>query len=288
MVPEGTRAPCGSLSVRMRTRTRSLSGGRLAVTWADAKGRAFFLAATLDSAWLTNPREQHLDARTITDSTFAEIRAWASSRGVAVTLRSEGGKIQVSAQGPEQRMRVVAQELEGAVEDAKKRALRACGFMPAPDGSPMPDFSAAVRRCTARLQPLVTAILECNDDRSYLAFASRTLSFVQSIPYVVSPETLLMPAGVLRMDRGDCDDKTLLFLSLLKSCFPDIACAAVCIPEHCFAALPVEVMPDRIRIQGRSWALCEPAGPAVTAIGKAGERTLKAVRTGAANAQLII
>lgn len=257
------------------------------MTWTDAKGRSHALAAAIDRQWLANPQEQQLDASAIPARACAEIRAWASARGFGVTLRVEGARIQVSAHGPEEQMRIVASELDGAVREAQQRASRACGFMPAPDGSLMVDFAAAARRCTAYIKPLAMAIMHGVADKSYAEFASRALSFVQCIPYVVSPEILLMPAGVLRMDRGDCDDKTLLFLSLLKAGFPDKACAVVRVPEHCLAALPIEAMPDRISIQGNSWALCEPAGPALTAIGKAGPRTLNFVRSCAANAQLI-
>lgn len=114
------------------------------------------------------------------------------------------------------------------------------------------------------------------------SFGDRALAFVQSIPYTRIDERLGLrpPLSLLAHNEGDCDSKSVLFLSLMKARFPEVPSAMVYVPQHAYVALDVPhrladtllTLPD-----GRRWPIAEPVGAVLRRVGEAGEHSAEPV-----------
>ncbi|MCC7273335.1 MAG: hypothetical protein IT561_11765, partial [Alphaproteobacteria bacterium] len=114
------------------------------------------------------------------------------------------------------------------------------------------------------------------DERERIALA---LAFVQSIPYAVpqgrSQGGFVMPAAFFDINRGDCDVKSAALAAILLTLLPDRSVAMVLPPEHALLAVDIPSAGDeaKIVVDGRSYVLLEPTGPALWPIGRVAEET---------------
>jgi hypothetical protein len=120
-----------------------------------------------------------------------------------------------------------------------------------------------------------------NDEKSLVV--AGLLNFVQSIPY--DPlETLnglrgvgfLMPEQVLAQNRGDCDSKSTLLMSLLMALYPDLPQAIVYVPNHALLAIKLSRSignEETISIDGQPFIPLEVTGPAEIPPGLVGEKS---------------
>lgn len=140
-----------------------------------------------------------------------------------------------------------------------------------------PDFARIVPRAVADLRPVADAIAaQTDDERERIALA---LAFVQSVPYAVpdrrSQGGFVMPAAFFDLNRGDCDVKSAALAAILMSLLPDRSIAMVLPPEHALLAVDIPSAGDeaKIVVNGRSYVLLEPTGPALWPIGRVAEET---------------
>ncbi|MGE0716508.1 MAG: hypothetical protein AB7P02_13795 [Alphaproteobacteria bacterium] len=140
-----------------------------------------------------------------------------------------------------------------------------------------PDFERIVARSAADLKPISDAIAaQTTDERERIALA---LAFVQSIPYAVpqgrSQGGFVMPAAFFDINRGDCDVKSAALAAILQSLLPQRSIAMVLPPEHALLAIDIPSVEDeaKIVVDGRSYVLLEPTGPALWPIGRVAEET---------------
>ena len=106
--------------------------------------------------------------------------------------------------------------------------------------------------------------------------------FVQNIPYekrALVKDRYRRPLSLIGRNKGDCDSKTVLFLSLMKSAYPSMAVGVVYIKGHAFGMLEMEPKKgDKIlRKDGRKYVGVEPVGPRVARIGKLGPKSRRSV-----------
>ncbi len=125
-----------------------------------------------------------------------------------------------------------------------------------------------------------------NDEKAMVV--AGLLNFVQSIPYdpLQSSDglrgvTFLMPEQVLAQNRGDCDSKSTLMMSLLLALYPDLPQAIIYVPDHALLAVS---LPDRtgkaesITIAGKPYLPLEVTGPAEIPPGVTGEKSRLFIR----------
>ncbi|BBK30605.1 hypothetical protein EDC65_1957 [Stella humosa] len=140
-----------------------------------------------------------------------------------------------------------------------------------------PDFARIVPRAMADLKPIADAIAaQTTDERQRIALA---LAFVQSIPYAVPDRRtqggFVMPAAFFDLNRGDCDVKSAALAAILMTLLPNRSIVMVLPPEHALLAIDIPSAGDeaKIVVNGRSYVLLEPTGPALWPIGRVAEET---------------
>jgi len=157
----------------------------------------------------------------------------------------------------------------------------------------LPDHAGLVEDYSDDVRPVAEALsqgLDLTDDADRRAFADRTLSMVQGIPYEKrkggGDKGYRRPLAVLAKNRGDCDSKTVLYLAILRAAMPRLDAAVVYIPRHTFGAvgLPAESGEVCVRVDGEKLVMVEPVGPAQRELGDGGRRSKSRARSGAVRA----
>src|SRR5262249_14958724 len=140
----------------------------------------------------------------------------------------------------------------------------------------------ATRRYVTGLRTVTQALAAqapANDDRTRIAHA---LNFVQAIPYddLTDPRTtggieFAPPPAMFKLNRGDCDSKTVALAAILRTFTPGRRLLFVVLPQH--VALAVDLPPQEgdaaVVHDGRNWLLLEPTGPAVVSPGQVAPTT---------------
>ncbi len=155
------------------------------------------------------------------------------------------------------------------------------------------DSSAELLELARTLQRVIVSSASAEQKQRYqnderLLVVAGLLNFVQSIPYdpLVSADgqrgiTFLMPEQVLVQNRGDCDSKSVLMMTLLTALYPELPQAIVYVPDHALlaVALPRQTgNEEMIRINGKAFLPLEVAGPAEIPPGVTGEKSRLSIR----------
>lgn len=141
-----------------------------------------------------------------------------------------------------------------------------------------PDHPRFVKESRAFLLPVAQAIYEqLEKDSSPRAYVNLLLSWLQSIPYDTIENRItsngsgyLPPAQVITGNIGDCDSKTVLAASLMRSLLPKLSMVMIYLPDHALlgAALPRRDHESYVTINGVDYLLMEPTGPALFPAGE--------------------
>jgi len=148
-----------------------------------------------------------------------------------------------------------------------------------------PDHLRYILENTAALLPVAQAVynkLPSNTEtRSYV---NLVLSWVQSIPYnelnnrvTSNGAGYLPPLSVVANNQGDCDSKTVLMASLVRSLIPEVKMVMVYLPNHALLGivLPFRTDEQTIKIDGMDYLLMEPTGPAKIPLGEIANRSAR-------------
>jgi hypothetical protein len=146
-----------------------------------------------------------------------------------------------------------------------------------------PDHLRYISENTVALLPVAQAMYETLPTNSKTrAFIHLVLSWVQSIPYNELKNRLtsngagyLPPLSVIANNQGDCDSKTVLMASLVRSLFPDVKMTMVFLPNHALLgiALPFRKNGQTLNIDGMDYLLMEPTGPSKIPLGEISNRS---------------
>ena len=141
-----------------------------------------------------------------------------------------------------------------------------------------PDHLRYIKENQAALLPIAQAVYDKlpsnSETRSYV---NLVLSWVQSIPYNELKNRLtsngagyLPPLSVVANNQGDCDSKTVLMASLIRSLLPDVKMTMVFLPNHALlgVVLPFRTNEQTLNINGLDYLLMEPTGPAKIPLGE--------------------
>ena len=88
------------------------------------------------------------------------------------------------------------------------------------------------------------------------------------------------PLSLLGRNRGDCDSKVVLYLSLMKAAYPRLDSGIVQIKGHAYGALDISGDGRTIKVGKERWLVVEPVGPAVVPMGVLGGRSKRKSRLG--------
>lgn len=153
-----------------------------------------------------------------------------------------------------------------------------------------PDHPRFVKENREFLLPVAQAIYEKLDrDSSTRAYVNLLLSWLQSIPYNTLEDRItsngsgyLPPAQVITGNQGDCDSKTVLAASLMRSLLPKLSMVMIYLPDHALlgAALPKREHESAVTINGIDYLLMEPTGPALFSAGEIAPSSAQYIESG--------
>ena len=146
-----------------------------------------------------------------------------------------------------------------------------------------PDHLRYISENKAALLPIAQAVYDKLPTNSETrAYVNLVLSWVQSIPYNALKNRLtsngagyLPPLSVVNNNQGDCDSKTVLMASLVRSLLPDVKMTMVYLPNHALLGivLPFRTDEQTLDVKGLDYLLMEPTGPAKIPLGDIANRS---------------
>jgi hypothetical protein len=146
-----------------------------------------------------------------------------------------------------------------------------------------PDHLRYISENKAALLPIAQAVYEKLPTNSETrVYVNLVLSWVQSIPYNELKNRLtsngagyLPPLSVVANNHGDCDSKTVLMASLVRSLLPNVKMSMVFLPNHALLGivLPFRTNEQTLDIDGLDYLLMEPTGPAKIPLGEIANRS---------------
>ena len=141
-----------------------------------------------------------------------------------------------------------------------------------------PDHLRYISENTKALQPIAQALYESlPTNSSTRAYINLVLSWVQSIPYNTLENRVTSngagyspPLAVVNNNQGDCDSKTVLMASLVRSLLPEVNMTMIFLPNHALLGivLPFRSNEQTLKVKGIEYLLLEPTGPAKIPLGK--------------------
>lgn len=139
------------------------------------------------------------------------------------------------------------------------------------------------------VKPMKPVILEKVSIKNIRKATDYVLAFVQSIPYSTlesridsSGAGFNPPQKLLWENKGDCDSKVTLTASILRSLMPRIKIVLVFIDNHALIGIDVLARTNEttITLDGTTYLLAEPTGPALLPLGTLDETSELAITQG--------
>ncbi|WP_166422126.1 hypothetical protein [Paraglaciecola sp. 20A4] len=160
-----------------------------------------------------------------------------------------------------------------------------------------PDHLRYISENQAVLKPFAEAMyLEASEQGDMRAFLNLLLSWLQSIPYDDLENRLSSngsgfspPLALLSGNRGDCDSKSVLMASVIRALFPRIELAMLYLPNHALLAisLPLSKGERGRQIEGETYLLMEPTGPALMSLNETAATSRRALDMGMYSYEMI-
>lgn len=151
----------------------------------------------------------------------------------------------------------------------------------------IPDYDQVVRAYTPRMRPVAAAIAANTQGLSFRQKADYVLAFLQSIPY----DTLVnrrnsngsgfaTPVELITRNLGDCDSKSVAFASIMRNLYPNIPLVMILGEDHAFIGIAAQQGAGdyAIGIDGQSYVLADPVGPALAPLGDVSVQTQNILR----------
>ncbi len=147
------------------------------------------------------------------------------------------------------------------------------------------------------LKPIKPLILEKVSIKNIRKATNYILGFIQNIPYSTLESRVESvgagfnpPLKLLWENQGDCDSKATLTVALLRVLMPRIKMVLVFIDNH--ALIGIDVLPEwdemTISLDGVTYLLAEPTGPANLLLGNIDETSTLAILQGQYTAEKVL
>lgn len=238
----------------------------LRATWVDTSGGEASVEATFPLGALSAGERLTFDMVDIRAEVVGRLQAWAREHAPSVEVTLHGKEIGYTARGRD------AEEAVGRVQAQRERLYTAIleerRLARLDDVTLQFDAPRIAAESAPALAPLVEGLGATLDAR---ALATRALAFVQSIPYDRGARSdFATPLALLRLHLGDCDEKSTLFLGMLRSAEPSLGLALFTTEGHAWVGLdlPARASETTVDVNGTSWLVAEPVGPAIAPLGR--------------------
>lgn len=152
-----------------------------------------------------------------------------------------------------------------------------------------PDHLRFVKESFPDIKPIAHAIQSKYPNARPQALINFVLSWIQSIPYADLEDRSTSsgvgfnpPLRLLSHNQGDCDSKTVLAASIIKTIYPRLNIALIYLPEHALIGfhLPIRKGEKYIDIEGLKYLLAEPVGPAKLPIAQVDDKSWQLITSG--------
>lgn len=152
-----------------------------------------------------------------------------------------------------------------------------------------PDHVKIANSSVEDLKPIKQLILSKVSIKNIRQVTNFSLSFIQSIPYSTlesrissSGAGFSTPLKLLWENQGDCDSKVTLTAALLRILMPRIKMVMVFTHQHALMGINIPAMQNEttIELDGITYVLAEPTGPAMYNLGQIAPESELAVNNG--------
>lgn len=200
-------------------------------------------------------------------------------------------------------LKQTSQTLEKVYAESLSSYLKKEHYIEFDDFSPLsksitfkPDHVRFILENTTAAQPIVDALKAKLPNATPRQMATFMLSWIQTIPYdeiedrsTSNGAGFVPPIHLLNQNKGDCDSKVTLMAHLMKMIYPNLRMAIVFLPKHALLGMNISYLQDdeTIDIDGYSYALIEPVGPALIEFASAAESSMRHIKSGMYKTELI-
>lgn len=148
-----------------------------------------------------------------------------------------------------------------------------------------PDYKRLVLKYKSSMGQIADALNETHLGERELA--NKILNFLQAIHYNDLQKRdleyftgFLTPPAIFYENQGDCDSKSVAFLSIAKNLFLNTKAILVLIPGHAFIGLELQTQEKDTTLEhnGIHYVLAEVAGPAISPFGTIGSKSETAIK----------
>lgn len=152
----------------------------------------------------------------------------------------------------------------------------------------MPDHPRIALRYARALAPMIQAIRVKTQGMSQREQINWIMGFLQSIPYdtlqnrrTSNGSGFQTPYALLRLNRGDCDTKSVALLAILRGLYPNLPLAMIYVDEHAFVGIGIPQGPKdyALKLNNRPYVLADPTGPSQIPLGVADNRALRLLKS---------
>ena len=215
------------------------------------------------------------------------------TRGISMLVQEnpQTGQMVVSAKGavPSVTLQNDMSTVSNLIEKAREAYIQNRLFKKFDYKSIIPDHARIAQLNYSRMRPVAQAIAGKTVGYDFRERVNFTLSFLQSIPYDELHDRknsngsgFATPVELLTRNRADCDSKSVAFASILRNIYPQIPMVLVLVPGHAFVGIAAQQNPDdfALKVDGRTYVLAEPVGPALMPLGRLDKRSEGLLRKG--------
>jgi hypothetical protein len=255
-------------------------------TYTDHQNKKHSISYTLPADLIKVDLEEPLRYKKQEGAKYSakKINEWGKTqKGVKVRASARRGKVRYSVSGKASKIRPTMKKVKKVQKQAQLEYMEREGYTLIRMGGRkgiVPDHIRHVEEYTDELKPLVKALGGPTKDPR--VFGNKALAFVQNIPYekrALVKDRYRRPLSLIGRNKGDCDSKAVLYLSLMKAAYPNMSVGVVYIKGHAFGALEIEPKKgDKvIRKDGKKYVAVEPVGPRVARVGKVGPKSRRSL-----------
>lgn len=208
----------------------------------------------------------------------AGIQENPETKQTTISLNGRVSKETIEAEGL--RLNKLAKQLMQEYRTQKMYRLDDKGYL-------IPDYDQVVRAYTPLMRPVAAAIAAKTPNQTLRQRVDYVLEFLQSIPY----DTLVnrrnsngsgfaTPVELITRNLGDCDSKSVAFASIIRNLYPNIPLVMILGETHAFIGVASQqgAKDYAVGIDGQSYVLAEPVGPALYPFGYVSSETQNILR----------
>ena len=159
-----------------------------------------------------------------------------------------------------------------------------------------PDHVRFILENPEPAMPIIKALKSKLPNATPRQMATFILGWIQTIPYdeiedraTSNGAGFVPPIHLINQNKGDCDSKVTLMAHLMKIMYPNLRMAIIYLPKHALLGMNISYLQEdeTIDIEGYSYALVEPVGPAQVKFADAAESSLRHIKSNMYKTELV-